>query len=64
MEGSSLLFFTDANPYKLSKISKNIIFNTKLLILNFDIAEFNYTRKFVQSGRATDINFFRQMTNT
>jgi len=38
LEGSSLSLFTDGNPYQLSNISKNIIFNTKLLILNIDIA--------------------------
>jgi hypothetical protein len=39
--GSSFTLFTDGNAYQLSNISKNIILNTKLLILNIDIAEFN-----------------------
>jgi hypothetical protein len=40
MAGSIFPLFTDGNPYKLSNISKDIIFNTKLLILHIDIAEF------------------------
>ena len=35
-------------PVNYITLSKNIIFNIKLLILNIDIVQFNQTKKFVQ----------------